>query len=449
MPIDLLTILRTWGPMRASDLRLRMGVSRPTMMRAVRAQGERIVVRGNARRATYAARRKVRGSDAAIRLFRIDEQGHGAQIGLLDPVYPAGAALQLQQEFEWPLPDEMADGWFDGLPYPFDDMRPQGFLGRSFGRQHAMQLQASEDPTRWSEDDVLHALSLFGVDLPGNYLLGEAAYRQFLQLRQTPPPFLDDDERALARSYAGLATIALQGGVAGSSAGGEFPKFLARRMRGAEKLHVLVKFSGNDGSPGSQRWADLLVCEHLAHQTISRELGIAASQSRICRGGGRTFLEVVRFDRHGEAGRSPVCSWLALNAALLGVPDHSWIAGASALFRKKLIERETADDIARLWHFGQLIANTDMHEANLSFRPGLCLAPVYDMLPMMYAPVRGVELPERQFAPRLPLPEESALWMQARHAAIAFWQAAGADRRISPAFRAICKENATLLTAIA
>lgn len=84
----------------------------------------------------------------------------------------------------------------------------------------------------------------------------------------------------------------------------------------------------------------------------------------------------------------------------------------------------------------------------LTIRPGLCLAPVYDMLPMMYAPVRGVELPERQFAPRLPLPWESALWMQARHAAIAFWQAAGADRRISPAFRAICKDNATLLTAI-
>jgi hypothetical protein len=449
MPSELMTLLQTWGRMRASDLRLRMGVSRATMMRAVRAQSERIVVRGNARRATYAARRKVRGSDAAIRLFRIDENGHGAQIGLLDPVYPNGAALLLQQAFEWPLPDDMADGWFDGLPYPLDDMRPQGFLGRSFARQHAMLLQASEDPARWSEDDVLHALTLFGVDLPGNYILGEAAYRQFLQLRQAPLPFPDDDEKALARSYADLAAVALQGGVAASSAGGEFPKFLARRMHGLEKIHVLVKFSGNDASPGSQRWADLLVCEHLAHQTIFQALGIAASQSSICRGGGRTFLEVVRFDRHGEYGRSPVCSWLALNAALLGVPDPSWIAGASALLREKLITRETADDIARIWHFGQLIGNTDMHEGNLSFRPGLSLAPVYDMLPMMYAPVRGVELPDRQLSPQLPLPDESALWMQAAHAAIAFWDAAAADRRISPPFRSICKENAKLLRTIA
>lgn len=448
MPTDLLTILKTWGRMRASELQLRMGVSRATMMRAVKAQSGRVIVRGNARRAAYAARRKVRGSDAAIKLFRIDEQGRGAQIGLLDLVYPHGAALLLQPGFEWPLPDDMADGWFDGLPYPFDDMRPQGFLGRGFARQHALLLQTGEDPVRWSEDDVLHALSLFGVDLPGNFILGEAAYRQFLQLRQTPLPFLDDDDKLLARSYAVLATKALQDGVAASSAGGEFPKFLARRMVGLEKCHVLVKFSGNDTSPSSKRWADLLVCEHLAHKTIADELGIATSQSRIARSGGRTLLEVLRFDRHGEFGRSPVCSWLALNAALPGVPDHSWIAGANALLRMKLITQETADDVARIWHFGQLIANTDMHEGNLSFRPGLTLAPVYDMLPMKYAPARGVELPAREFTPKLPLPEEAALWTEAARAAIVFWESAGADRRISAAFRILCKANARLLRAM-
>jgi hypothetical protein len=219
-------------------------------------------------------------------------------------------------------------------------------------------------------------------------------------------------------------------------------------MIGLEKCHVLVKFSGNDTSPGSQRWADLLVCEHLAHKTIAAELGITASQSRIAMSGGHTFLEVLRFDRHGEFGRSPVCSWLALNAALLGVPDHSWIAGANALYRMKLITRETADDVARIWHFGQLIADTDMHEGNLSFRPGLTLAPVYDMLPMMYAPVRGVELPAREFTPRLPLPDESAVWTEAARAAILFWESAGADRRISAAFRALCRANAKLLRAM-
>ena len=109
MPTDILTILKTWGRLSASELQLRLGVSRATMMRAVKAQSDRVIVRGNARRAAYAARRKVRGSDAAIRLFRIDEQGQGAQIGLLDPVYPHGAALLLQPGLpRLPLPDESA-----------------------------------------------------------------------------------------------------------------------------------------------------------------------------------------------------------------------------------------------------------------------------------------------------------------------------------------------------
>ena len=144
MPTDPLPILKTRGRMRASELQLRMGVSRATMMRAIRAQAESIIVRGNARRAAYAARRKVRGNNAAVTLFQIDEHGRGAQIGMLDPVYPHGAALLLQQACVWPLPGDMADGWFDGLPYLFDDMRPQGFIGRSFARQHALLLQSSD-----------------------------------------------------------------------------------------------------------------------------------------------------------------------------------------------------------------------------------------------------------------------------------------------------------------
>jgi hypothetical protein len=405
--MEALPILQTRGRMRASELQQRMGVSRATLMRAIRAQAGSIIVRGSARRTAYAARRKVRGNDDPIALFRIDEQGRGIQLGVLDPVYPNGVALGLEGALEWPLPGDMADGWFDGLPYLLDDMRPQGFIGRNFARRHALLLQLSEDPARWSEDDVLHALSLLGADMPGNCIIGEAAYRQHLENLRAPLPFLDGDEAGIAHAYLELAAEALQGGVAEALAGGEFPKFAARRVHHAQKRHVLVKFSGDDASAGTERWADLLVCEHLALSTVHQELGIAAAQSCIYQSGGRTMLEVIRFDRHGEHGRSAVCSWLAINAALLSVAASSWVVGGSALLRQKLISQETADDIARIWHFGQLIANTDMHEGNLSFRPGLTLAPVYDMLPISYAPLRGIELPARQFAPRLTLPAES------------------------------------------
>lgn len=102
----------------------------------------------------------------------------------------------------------------------------------------------------------------------------------------------------------------------------------------------------------------------------------------------------------------------------------------------------------RLWHFGRLIANTHMHDGNLSFMPRisaaaspLILAPAYDMLPMLYAPRRGVELPLVNFNPRLPLPTEREAWRIAAAAAEQFWARAGDGARISAEFRAICADN--------
>jgi hypothetical protein len=83
-----------------------------------------------------------------------------------------------------------------------------------------------------------------------------------------------------------------------------------------------------------------------------------------------------------------------------------------------------------------------MHDGNLAFRPGLQLAAVYDMLPMRYAPVRGVELPLRDFAPPLPVPAEKEAWLTSARAAGHFWAAASEDARISPDFRAVCAQNA-------
>jgi hypothetical protein len=341
----------------------------------------------------------------------------------------------------------MRDGWFEGLPYPLDDMRPQGFLGRHFARQNAGLLQVAENPLDWSEDDVLYALSVLGADQPGNYILGETAYRRFLAEAQEGAHFLTDTETEA--TYLTQAQEALDHGVAGSSAGGEFPKFTARRIIDGVQVHVIVKFSGADFSPGTQRWADLLVCEHLALCTVSERLQVDAALSRLYQAGGRTFLEVQRFDRHGAFGRSAVCSWAALNAALFGLAGKPWVAGAAALYQQGLIQEATEQDIQRVWHFGQLIANTDMHDGNLAFRPGLILAPVYDMLPMQYAPVRGVELPERQFAPQLPMPAEQAVWQVAAQAAIEFWLRAAGDTRISAPFRQTCAENAEKVRVLA
>jgi hypothetical protein len=137
-----------------------------------------------------------------------------------------------------------------------------------------------------------------------------------------------------------------------------------------------------------------------------------------------------------------------LNSGWLGLAGKPWPEGGGRLLGRGLIDSETAQAITLLWHFGQLIGNTDMHDGNLSFRPrvsnsgpALGLAPAYDMLPMLYAPQRGVELAPVIFAPRLPLPAERDAWQRAAAAADQFWSRAANDARISDQFRAICADN--------
>lgn len=436
-----LETLRTWHRQQAGELLKRIGVSRPSLMRAMAQLGAQVVSRGCARRTAYAARRSIRGNPAPIPLYYIDEFGKAHESGLLEPIYPAGCAMSFVEVFPWPLDNEMSDGWFRGLPYPLGDMRPQGFLGRNFAHHFAAILQVDQAVNRWNEDDVLHVLSVLCWDQPGNYILGEQALRRFLAEQQQAPHFLSDEE--VETEYPQRALQALNFGVADSSAAGEFPKFTARRWRGMA-THVIVKFSGADGSQQEQRWADLLVCEHLALSTIADTLKLSAAQSRIYQIGGRTFYEVDRFDRHGEFGRSGVCSWHELNCALFG-GTGTWSAGAQVLLDAHIISEETAQQIKLLEYFGQLIANSDMHDGNLAFLPDLSLAPAYDMLPMMYAPARGVELVERKFAPALPVPRERNTWIRAAAAAVVFWRRAENDNRISAQFRLIAKANAIQL----
>lgn len=452
MRADLIAVLRSRGRLRSGTLRQMLGVSRATLMRLARAAGSELIVRGSARRTTYAARRQLRGSGAAWPLYRVDRNGDVQDIARLDLTHPDGCAVEFLADFGWPLDDEMQAGWFDGLPYPMYDMRPQGFLGRNFAHQYADMLQVPRDPTAWSDDHALHAMSLLGADLPGDLIVGEPACRLWLERVQDArqgraEASVADDE--IESAYGDLATQAMAQGAVGTSAGGEFPKFTAeRRFADGGLQHVLVKFSGSDTSPGTQRWADLMVCEYLASQVLPQHLDIASPRSRILRLGGRTFLEVERFDRHGALGRSGVVSWSSLNGGLFGLAGAPWPEAARHLASRGWLSPKDVKRISLLWRFGELIANSDMHDGNLSFEPeprmgqaALRLSPTYDMLPMLYAPARGVELPVRNFEPRLPLPAERDTWESSARAAVEFWRAAASDARISAEFRDICARN--------
>ena len=427
----------------ASELAAALRVSVPTVHRLLREQAAgRVLTGGRAGRTRYALRRPLRGDDADVPLYAVDADGTARSLAALAMVEPRGSRLELGAT-DWPVPEASRDGWWDGLPYPLYDMRPQGYLGRQLARAETQRLGVPDNPEQWSDDDIVFALARCGADTSGNLILGDPACERWLQGKIAPP----EPARAsrLAAAYAGRAERAVASGVPGSSVAGEFPKFAAVRERsGCATPHVLVKFSGGDDSAAVRRWSDLLVCEHHALECATTMPGVEAARSRIVRHAGRSFLEVERFDRIGMYGRTALCSLDALNGAFLGASSTDWTVLAARMVAARLLDADDAQRIERLWWYGRLIANTDMHLGNLSFRPrrtGFDLAPAYDMLPMAYAPLPGGEVPARTFDPTFPLPAQRPAWLAAASAAAAFWQRAAGDARISAPFRDACAAN--------
>lgn len=443
---DLIAQLRKNPRAGGAELCSRLGgINRATLSRAMKALKPFVVSAGGSRRMRYALRRELRGDGSEIPLFRIDENGHGHEVGHLSLTYPEGSHLNYSTPPLWPLDRDMQDGWFESLPYFLYDIRPQGFLGRNFAHSHTLDLGVPEYPEAWSDDDITYVLSRFGHDQPGNLILGEISYRKFLDMVSSGGKrFLSDSE--IETYYVDAAENAMRHGDAGSSAGGEFPKFTCSRESNDCRYDVIVKFSGADDSPAVRRWSDLLICEHLALQSMQDLLEIEIAHSKIFQFGGRTFLEVERFDRHGEFGRSPTCTLSSINTALIGEAGAPWPFIAQKLNQVAWLAESEVQKISLTWWFGKLIGNSDMHEGNLAFRPGLKLAPIYDMLPMAYAPQRGGELPIREFKPELPLPSEKNVWSTAVKAAGNFWSRAAAEKSISDQFRNICIKNRDILT---
>ena len=438
------------GPISTPQLAAALSVSPRTVLRLVAELSAQCIAAGAAGRRRYALRRSLRGEAAPIPTFTIERTGRVTAAGELHLIAPEGSLFDLAA-LGWPIDPAARDGWWGGLPYPIYDMRPQGFLGRAFAQREHQALDVPADPREWGDDAIVYALTRRGADMPGNLILGEPALRLF-QATLTADAAPIKAARTNAE-YARLADETVAHGVVGSSAAGEFPKFTAiRDLRGSLTPHVIVKFSSAERGAAAERWSDLLVCEHLALAQAGRLTDLAAARTRLIQAEGRTFLESERFDRHGDLGRSACISLDALNGHLLGLSTTGWRAQAYALAKRAVLTPQGLAAVTRVWWFGRLIANGDMHLGNLSFVPGagrLTIAPAYDMLPMAYAPLPGGEVPPTQWVFEMPLPAETIAWHDAATLALVFWREASSDTRISPRFRSICRDNARALARLA
>lgn len=415
---DIVALLTRRGVLSGAELTRALGISAPTLSRQLRASDGRVLRIGQTRGARYAAYRTVAGVPSQLPVFRVDETGAASRVATLH-------LLALGQHWLEPEPqsEQGAAVLFAGLPPVLVDMAPQGFLGRGFSETHA-DLNLPRRLQDWNDDHRLIAVARRGEDCLGNLIFGDESLNRFLD--RTPIPFARQDYPAGARAVAG-------GG--GSSAGGEYPKFTAQ----TDGRHVIVKFTAGDGSPSEQRWRDLLVCESLASEILSAN-GIAAPHAEIVDVGSQRFLEIERFDRIGARGRRGVMTAGPLDDELHGQRDN-WPAFAERVRQSGLLSEDDARRIRLLEAFGQLIGNTDRHFGNLSFfadgllrEPPLRLAPVYDMLPMAWAPDSGI-VPALALPAARPRANTLDVWQAAVPLAQSFWQRVMSDERISREMR--------------
>ena len=431
---QILQVLRQRGGVASSnDLQAALNTSQPSMSRALvpLVQSGQVQKVGAARSRRYVLPRHVERVGREVPIMRVDAAGRAS---------PIARMVLLEGGDVWVDEADGVSQRHSGLPWFLYDMRPQGFMGRTFAQSHP-ELQLGSDPSRWTDDDMLRALVLYGDDLPGNLIVGEAAFQRFHSLAERA------SQAASFEDYPQLAECAMQGSAGGSSAGGEQPKFCTVTAGRA----VLVKFSPPGDSLPSQRLRDLLVCEHLAIQTLDTA-GIPAAKTQIFMNAGRVFLESERFDRTATGqtiGRIGMVSLSVYDAEYVG-QEENWAATADRMATRGLLSAKDAAHLKFLEAYGRLIANTDRHYGNISLllhgsKNGgdWALSPTYDMLPMWYAPVGG-ELVARDFSARPLQPTAATLpeWPRAKALAVLFWQTAAKDPRISIEFRAIAALNA-------
>ena len=454
----------------AAQLMERLGCSQPSLSRLVRAAGSSVLTLGKAKQTRYArARRESRLGFAArleqpLAVTRIDAAGQAQACGELHTVgVPSGSRTV------WTAHRQLAV--HDGLPWWVADMRPAGFLGRQFPqRAGAVGLGLPPSVSDWGDGHVLLALSAAGFDEPGDVLLGRGAMDAWLRSAAPVPIALADK----AHVYAQLADSASQH-AAGSSAGGEQAKFTAyaeisranaSTQYGAatestldsnpdsnhheinsstapnhgHAAHVIVKFSPTGHDPIAQRWRDLLRCEFHALRTLEAHAprtGLQASRVQLIEAD-RTYLEVQRFDRTGPRGRRAVVSLGALDDVFIG-QRHNWVHTAQRLAQLRMLASADVLRIALAYAFGLLIHNTDMHFGNLALlhdgpaSTQFQLAPIYDMLPMRFAPTAQGLRPDA-VPPVLPTADVLQVWADAQALAREFWERVRGDGLVSAGF---------------
>lgn len=438
--------LQAYGVTGARELAAALGVSRPTLSRLVTSLGPAIERVGAGRATSYGLRRNVGNLGSEFPLYRMSPTGRIQPWGRLRALHRAFRFFPADHDHPWCR--RLGNGVSDGLPFFLHDLRPQGFVGRAIARQLAVSGGYPPDPRLWTDDHNLLYFATEGYDLPGDVILGDLAMERAAGGGFGDTLHLSDR----ATHYPKLIEAVQRGEHVGSSAGGEQPKFLVTLSEGTSTRSLIVKYSPRMDSAAGRRWAELLVCEHIA-ASVMKEKQVDAALTNIVRVDERLFLEVERYDRTSQNGRKGLVTLGVVEDEFLPQASMDWSDAAGLLLQAGLVDDASARRLRWTWCFGDLIANTDMHRSNACFwfdaAEHLQLAPSYDMLPMLYIPNSQGEVLPRQFNPKPPRLHVADVWADAASAAVTFWSRVAVNERISEEFRTIAARNSEKVAALA
>ncbi len=421
--------------MTARELTHELAVSQPTLSRMISNIKNEIVVMGKGRATCYGLPKNTGHEHARLPVYSIDAKGDVHNYGQLTP---------LQGGQYWWQSHTCSGEIFHHLPWQLQDLLLNGYSARAFAHRYGDHLKLSPRYTDWTEEDMLFASSRCGEDRPGNLILGEESLARYFDLVRNPPNMIEPANQTIDYPQLALKTLARE--ITPIQLSGEQPKFSVCLNEPGAPCQMLVKFSPASDSKEAVRYADLLVCEHLALEAI-RIAGINAARSRLVITSNQTFLCLKRFDRRGIFGRLPVTSLRALHTRIQA-PCDDWVAAATRLKSRGIITDNETAKLHWLALFSDMIGNSNQHFGNISFLPHgnehFILAPAYGIRPTIYEPLAG-EIPARLFTPP-PLRKEALSELtDARQSAILFWKSAAIDERISEGFRQICFENCDIL----
>ena len=189
----LLDELRRRGRQPAAALQQALAISRPTLARAVTAE-PRVVRLGKARATQYALARDIRG-DSRWPLYRIGADARIDHLGTLISLERGEFAL-LSDTIRPALQQApFGPGVYPDLPWFLDDLRPSGFLGRTYAHRIAASLGVPSDITVWNAEHVLAALLQGDSTQAGDLVVGERALARTLHAMDKPPDLVAAAER--------------------------------------------------------------------------------------------------------------------------------------------------------------------------------------------------------------------------------------------------------------